>query len=303
MGKFIKIAKILGTLSLVVGMLSCEDVIDVEVPSEDPRLNVNALIKVDISQPYVPVEVKVSSTNSFFEEIPVTQVESIVIFMEEVDENGIVINSTFSNLAEKEPNTGIYVPDPDFSFDQRIPTTILQKNILFSLVIRHQERAYLGQTKFVPTVPIDTIIQGDDILFDGDETEIIVAFTDELDRDDFYLFDFDFNEFLVTEDEFYKGQQFEFSYFYDREFESGREIDISIMGVNENFYNYMNQLIVQSGDTQGPFQTPAATVRGNIFDVTDLDNIDVFDNVDQPTKFPLGYFAVVQEYKRTITIN
>ena len=51
------------------------------------------------------------------------------------------------------------------------------------------------------------------------------------------------------------------------------------------------------------FETPVATVRGNIFDVTDLDNIDLFDNVEQPDVFPLGYFAVVQEYKQTITIQ
>ncbi len=283
--------------------LACEDVIDVELPTTQQRLNVNALIRVDVSQAFIPIEVKVSLTNNFFEEIPITEAESIVIIAEEIDENGVVIDSRSSSLSEREPNTGIYVPDPNFSSDQRIPTNILNKNLLFSLIIRHEGRAYLAQTRYVPTVPIDTILQGNGTLFEGDETEVIVTFTDDFERDDFYLFDFDFEEFLVTEDEFFPGQQFEFSYFYDRTFESGRQIDISILGADETFYNYMNQLIVQSGDTQGPFQTPAATVRGNIFDITDLDNLDVFDNVDQPNLYPLGYFAIVQEYKRTITIK
>jgi hypothetical protein len=53
----------------------------------------------------------------------------------------------------------------------------------------------------------------------------------------------------------------------------------------------------------GPFSTPAATVRGNIFDVTGLDNEEVFDNVNRPDKFALGYFAVVQQYTRSITIE
>ncbi len=283
--------------------LACEDVIDVELPTTEQRLNVNALIRVDISQAFIPIEVKVSLTNNFFEEIPITEAESIVIIAEEIDENGVVIDSRSSSLSEREPNTGIYVPDPNFSSDQRMPTNILNKNLLFSLIIRHKGRAYLAQTRYVPTVPIDTILQGNGTLFEGDETEVIVTFTDDFERDDFYLFDFDFEEFLVTEDEFFPGQQFEFSYFYDRTFESGRQIDISILGADETFYNYMNQLIVQSGDTQGPFQTPAATVRGNIFDITALDNLDVFDNVDQPNLYPLGYFAIVQEYKRTITIK
>ncbi len=291
-------------LLILTGLtLACEDVIDVELPTTQQRLNVNALIRVDVSQAFIPIEVKVSLTNNFFEEIPITEAESIVIIAEEIDENGVVIDSRSSSLSEKEPNTGIYVPDPNFSSDQRIPTNILNKNLLFSLIIRHEGRAYLAQTRYVPTVPIDTILQGNGTLFEGDETEVIVTFTDDFERDDFYLFDFDFEEFLVTEDEFFPGQQFEFSYFYDRTFESGRQIDISILGADETFYNYMNQLIVQSGDTQGPFQTPAATVRGNIFDITDLDNLDVFDNVDQPNLYPLGYFAIVQEYKRTITIK
>ena len=299
--------RLLNILSRVIALflvtVSCEDVIDVEVPTTEQRLNVNALIRVDISQAFIPIEVKVSITNNFFEEIPITEAESIVILAEELDENGVVINFRSSSLSEKEPNSGIYIPDPNFSSDQRMPTNILGKNLLFSLLIRHEGRAYLAQTRYVPTVPIDTILQGNGTLFEGDETEIIVTFIDDFERDDFYLFDFDFEEFLVTEDEFYPGQQFEFSYFYDRTFDSGRQIAISILGVDETFYNYMDQIIVQSGDSQGPFQTPAATVRGNIFDVTDLDNLEVFDNVDQPNLYPLGYFAIVQEYKRTITIK
>ena len=299
--------RLLNILSRVIALflvtVSCEDVIDVEVPTTEQRLNVNALIRVDISQAFIPIEVKVSITNNFFEEIPITEAESIVILAEELDENGVVINFHSSSLSEKEPNSGIYIPDPNFSSDQRMPTNILGKNLLFSLLIRHEGRAYLAQTRYVSTVPIDTILQGNGTLFEGDETEIIVSFIDDFERDDFYLFDFDFEEFLVTEDEFYPGQQFEFSYFYDRTFDSGRQIAISILGVDETFYNYMDQIIVQSGDSQGPFQTPAATVRGNIFDVTDLDNLEVFDNVDQPNLYPLGYFAIVQEYKRTITIK
>jgi len=171
------------------------------------------------------------------------------------------------------------------------------------LIINHEGKKYFAQTKYVPTVPIDSIVQGTGTLFDGDETEAIVTFMDNPDRDDFYVFDFDFGEYLVTEDEFYKGQEFQFSYFYDRTFESGTEIEISILGADEEFYNYMDKLIEQGGDLQGPFQTPTATVRGNIFDITGLDNIEIFDNVERPNAFPLGYFAIVQEFKRTLTIE
>ena len=81
------------------------------------------------------------------------------------------------------------------------------------------------------------------------------------------------------------------------------DISISLLGVNESFFNYMNQLIVQSGGDQGPFQTPSATVRGNIINVTDIDNINSFDNVENSDNFALGYFAVCETFTDTIVIE
>ncbi len=87
----------------------------------------------------------------------------------------------FSSLAELEPGSGIYTPDPDFSSDQRIPTSILDRNYVFNLLIRHEGRLYLATTEYVPSVPIDSVIQGDGTLFNDDETEITVTFTDDSD--------------------------------------------------------------------------------------------------------------------------
>jgi len=289
-------------LFLAALSLGCEDVIDVELPDQDTRLVVDGLIRVDINEPYVPVEVRLSLSSNFFEENAPTSAESVLITYEEIEDN-VVISQGSSSLAETSPGSGVYVPDPNFSSDQRIPTTFLDRDYLFTLFVRHQGRLYLAQTRYVRTVPINSIRQGTGTLFGDNETEVVVNYTDEPNVDNYYLFDFGFGEYLVTEDEFYKGQEFEFSFFYEASFEPGTVLDISILGADQTFYNYMDQLIEQSGDAQGPFQTPVTTVRGNVFDVTDLDNIDVFDNVDQPEIFPLGYFALVQEEKGQVTIN
>lgn len=37
----------------------------------------------------------------------------------------------------------------------------------------------MGQTEYVPSVPIDKIEQGSNILFEENETEVIVTFTDD----------------------------------------------------------------------------------------------------------------------------
>lgn len=291
-------------LLICVGLLaSCEDVIEVEVPEGETRLIVDGLIRVDTTQTFVPVSIKVSETSGFFDEIPAASLESIIIIYEKIEDDLVVLTAS-SSLAELTPGSGIYEPDPTFDADQRIRVAdIIDGDWLFTLIIRHEGRRYIAQTRYVPSVPIDNLEQGTGTLFAGDETEVLVTFTDDPDRDNFYLFDFDFDEFLVTEDEFYQGQQFQFSYFYDREFEPGREIEISIMGVDQQFYNYMDLILEQTEGNFGFFETPRATVRGNVFDITGLDNIDVLDNTDRPNAFPLGYFAIVQEFKDTLVIQ
>lgn len=292
---------VLGVLFMCISF-GCEDVIEVEAPGEAPRLIVDGLIRVDTTQTYLPIQIKVTETNSFFEEIPVTELERIVILVQE-EEDGIFGPTGDVILKEFIPGSGIYEPDT-VNVDERVPTAAIENDkLLYSLIIEHKGRKYIAQTRYVPTVPIEKLEQGTGTLFEGDETEVLVTFTDIPDRKDYYLFDFDFNEYLVTEDEFYQGQQFQFSYFYDRELAPGSEIEVSIMGADQEFFNYMARIIEQTEENFGFFETPRATVRGNVFDITGLDNINVLDNTDRPDDFPLGYFAIVQEIKDTLIIE
>lgn len=277
-------------VSMLFIFLACEDVIEVDTPTEGPRLIIDALIKIDTTQPIQTARVRVALTDSFFGKIPVTALEQITIT--NIDMESTFANPNFIVLLEVAP--GVYEKPKNTAF-------FTQGELIFQL--RHEDRLYLARTRYAPAVPIDSLEQGDNTLFDENDTEVIVTFTDAPDRDDFYVFDFDFGEYLATEDEFYQGQEFKFSFFYDQNLEAGREISISLLGVDQAFFNYMNLLIDQSSDDFNVFDTPVATVRGNISDVTDIDNIDFFDNVDQPDNFPLGYFAVVQEFKQTLVIR
>jgi hypothetical protein len=287
----------------LVLLYSCEEVIEVDVPSEPPRLLVEGLIRVDEQEAFIPVRIALKETNSFFEVLPATRAENVVISVDRFDPEGNLIETFTSSLAEEEPRSGIYIPDPDATFDQRIPTVFLNENVRFTLQLNHKGRQYLAQTNYVPVVPIDFLVQGRATLLEGDETEVIIAFTDPPGVRNYYLFDFGPGLFLVTEDTFYQGQFFQFSYFYEDPIEQGTELEISILGADANFYNYMDLLIAQSSDQQGVFQTPVATVRGNVVDVTGLDNVDRVDNADRPEVFPLGYFAIVQEHVRTLTVK
>ncbi|MGJ8714100.1 MAG: DUF4249 family protein [Maribacter stanieri] len=292
------------TLTLFI---SCEDVIDIDLPENETRLIVNGVIRVDETQDYLPIEIRVSESSSFFENNTIASIKNAIIYYgtPNPDAPEILEGGGVSNLAELEPGSGIWVPDPTFDSDQKIRVSSINEGDVFQLTIETNEERYFATTTYVKSVPIDSLVQGDETLFSGDETEVIVSFTDRGDRDDFYVLDLDFGEFLVTEDEFYQGQTFVFSYFYDNELElnTSSVVDISLLGADEAFYNYMNQIIVQSGGDQGPFQTPAATVRGNIINITGIDNNEVFDNVERTNNFALGYFAIVEEYKDSIEIT
>ncbi|WP_116769286.1 DUF4249 family protein [Maribacter litoralis] len=297
---------ILITLSIVL-FISCEDVIDVELPENDTRLIVNGVIRVDESQEFLPIEIVVSESSSFFDENTTATIESAIIYYgtPSPDAPEILEGGGVSNLAELEPGSGKWVPDPNFDADQRIRVSSIDEGDVFQLIIQTREEQYFATTTYVKSVPIDSLEQGDETLFSGDETEVIVSFTDRADSDDFYVLDLDFGEFLVTEDEFYQGQTFIFSYFYDNDLaiNTSSVVNISLLGADEQFYNYMNQIIVQSGGDQGPFQTPAATVRGNIINITGIDNDEIVDNVERSDNFALGYFAIVEEYTDSITIT
>lgn len=274
-------------LVLLATFAGCEDVIEVDVPSEEPRLIVDALIRVDTSEALTNVKIKVSQTDSFFGEIPPVGLQQITLTGLDGGIGAI--------LLETSPGSGIYASE--------VSTSALASGEEVFLQIDFENEYYVAYASFMAAPQIDSLQQGDGILFDEDDTEVIITFTDIPDEENFYVFDFGFGNYLASEDTFYKDQEFRFSYFYDDEIEAGDELQISIMGADQAFYNYMNQLVEQSEDELNPFQTPTLTVRGNLINATDIDNDEFFNNVELEGNFALGYFAIVQENKASITIE
>lgn len=259
---------------------NCEDVVDVEVPNGEPRLVIDASLEFFTNETGA-IElgentIRLTMSAPFFNE-EVTPVSDASIVITDVTNDFEIIRYWESF----EP--GVYTPS-----SYTVSGYDLDSD--YELTIIHDGETYKATTKIIPTVPIDGLEQGDGTLFDGDETEVIVTFTDDGMRDDFYLFDFDFSLFLASEDRFYQGTQFNFSYFYENMVD-GKNIVIKILGIDEQYYNYINLLIEQSGqDGGGPFQAPPATLKGNIVNITNPDN------------YPLGYFNLSETEQAEITI-
>ncbi|WP_435577824.1 DUF4249 family protein [Gilvibacter sp.] len=277
--------RLFAVCALVFSLWSCEDVIEVDTPSEDPRLIVDALIRVDTTTAFTNVRIQVSQTNGFFESIPPVDLQQITLTGLDGGLSAILLETA----------PGVY--------EKEITTAALSSGEEIFLQIDFENEFYVAYATFVPAPQIDELTQGDGFLFDEDDTEVVLRFTDIPDQDNYYVFDFGFGNFLASEDSFYQDQEFIFSYFYDDEIEAGDELTISILGADAPFYNYMNQLVEQSEDDLNPFQTPTLTVRGNLINATEIDNNEFFDNVEMENNFALGYFAIVQEHKASLTIE
>ncbi|MDC8005014.1 DUF4249 family protein [Aureisphaera galaxeae] len=276
-------------LAMSLGFTSCEDVIEVDPPTEEPRLIIDALIRVDNTEQFTEARVFITLTSSFFESPTPVSVDQITML-------------NVDNPGSSGPDSGVLNEVAPGVYSKFFTTAEISQD-RWLLQVNYQGDIYVAFAEFVPSVPIDGVEQGDGSIFDEDDTEVIVTFTDEEQRNDFYLFDFDFGNFLATEDEFYQGQTFQFSYFYDEELEVGEQAEISILGIDQEFFNYMTTLIEQSEGDFGPFETPVVTVRGNFINATDIDNDGTFNNVGDPNNFALGYFAIAEEYKTTFVVE
>ncbi len=268
---------------------SCQEVITVELPDQEPKLIVDALIRIDTTQNTTVVSVQARQTSDFFGSITPATLDQIT--MSNLDNPG---NNANQVLLETEPGSGIY---------QQIFSTQQLAEDRWFLQIDYRGELYVAESRMQYSVPIDQLTIGDGSLFSEESTELLVRYTDIGDREDFYLFDYGNGDFFASEDVFYDGQQFEFSYFYDQEFNPGDTLTVSIMGIDRDFFNYMNLLREQSEGGFGPFASPAVSVRGNLINATDIDNNNNYNNVNNPDNYALGYFTIVQEYRESIIVE
>jgi hypothetical protein len=260
-------------LLISLGALStaCEEVIQLDLPTETPRLAIDASLLMTPNQTFTQV-VKLSLSGNFYqEENPVVSNASVQL----VDlTNNQILNFVYDATLEN------FKMDFTPSFNTDYKLRVVYENETYESSIEQLMHA----------VPIENLEQGGNTLFSGDEKEVIISYTDSAERDDFYLFDFGYQLYLATKDEFYQGNLFTFSYFYD-DLLAGDQAVIKIMGINERHFNFMTILIDQTEDGGNPFNTTPSTVRGNI------------SNLTNPDHYPMGYFRLSETYSASLVLE
>ncbi|BAO74464.1 DUF4249 domain-containing protein [Winogradskyella sp. PG-2] len=258
-------------------LFSCEDVIDVELNETEPRLVVEASINWFKNTTGNEQSIKLSLSAPFFDEtIPPANGALVQI----VDSNNITFNFI------EDGSSGIYrnnnfIPEIDQSY---------------SLEINYNNETYTATETLKSVVSIDYIEQINEGGFTGEDIELKAYYTDPIDVENYYFFEFTSDipvipTLEVYDDTFTDGNQI-FGFYTEEDLESGDIVTIRNYGVTERFYEFMFILLQQgSDDGGGPFETQPATVRGNCINVTNPDN------------YPFGYFRLSEVDQVTYTIE
>lgn len=254
-------------LILVLGFTSCEEVIDVDLNTAAPRLVIDAALQWQKGTDGAIQKIKLSTTTGYFDQV-IPKVSGATVFV--TNESGIVFD-----FFETVPSSGEYI------CTNFIPVL----NATYQLTVLQDDVKYIATETLTPVTPIDKIEQRNDGGFTGEDIEIKFFYTDNGLTDDFYLFraklsTYQIPEYGVSRDEFYQGNQI-FGLYSNEDIKSGDELVLTLSGISEGYFNYLQVLLSIAGSSGGsPFQSPPATVRGNIINTVDENN------------YVLGFFSV-----------
>lgn len=274
-----KSIRFLYVLTLLIGLSSCEDVIDVDLKTARPRLVVEASINWVKGTPGNEQLVKLSTTTDYFAgTVPPISGADVTIS----DSNGAVF--TFAESGT--PGT--------YSCTNFVPTI----GETYTLTIDYDGQMLSATETMMSVVSIDSITQEVSAGFGSgdDRIDIKTNFTDPANVDNYYMSgrkasNHAIAEYFVTDDAFFQGNPF-FDLYINDELEAGDTVVIDLYGISQRYFNYMAILTGIAGSSGGgPFTTPPATLRGNIINVTN------------PSNFVLGYFSLSEVDRRTYVVQ
>lgn len=241
--------------------VSCEDVVDVPLKTAPPKLVIDAAIKWEKGTSGNEQKIRLTTTTGFYD-TAIPKVSGATVFI--TSSNNTVFNFT------EDQGPGEYI------CDNFVPVI----NDTYTLTVVYNGETYTASEKLYASPAIESIEQG---IFSGDEIQVKFFYHDNGDEDNFYLIGFKngqitFPEYGAASDEFFQGNEM-FGFYTDEDLKTNDILSLSLQGISERYYNYMNKLLNIAGtDGVNPFASPPATLRGNI------------SNLSNPVNYPLGYF-------------
>jgi hypothetical protein len=256
---------------------SCTDVVDIPLNTDNPRLVVDASINWQKGTTGNNQTIKLTTTTDFYTNV-IPVVSGATVFIK--NSANVVFNFI------ETPNTGIYL------CCNFVPVL----NETYTLTIISKGQTYTATEALKSVAPITSVTQEKQTGLGTDFLQLKAFFNDPADADNYYLYKYIFAkklkpEYYVDDDLFFQGNTF-FSLVIEEDTKPGDTVEITHYGISKAYFNYMNILLSVAGSSGGgPFQSPPATVKGNIKNQTDFDN------------YPLGYFRLSESDVTNYTIQ
>ncbi|MFV7236862.1 DUF4249 domain-containing protein [Flavobacterium sp. ZB4R12] len=256
---------------------SCEDVIPLDLNTALPKLVIEASINWKKGTAGNQQKIKLTTTTDYYSTI-IPKISGATIYIK--NSSNIIFN--FAESANK----GEYI------CTNFIPVI----NESYTLTVISDGATYTASETLKSVAPITETTQNNEGGFTGKNIEIKSYYTDPANEPNYYLYKYIYSNqvksnFYVDEDEFFDGNKF-FSISQNDDLKAGNAIEVSHYGISKAYYNYLRVLVSIAGNNGGgPFQSPPATVRGNIINNTNSAN------------FPLGYFSLSEVDIKNYTIQ
>ncbi len=263
--------------SFLFVLSSCEDVIDIELPEEAPRLVIDAAIEKQLTPEGNLIRdvaiVNLSLTTPFFNQED-NFVNTAVISITNLNNNNVFI---LENIGLG--NYSIF----DNSFT-------LEENVSYKLMVNYNNEIYESEAELNFSTPFNSICQvkNESQLNEGIAVEI--AFNDIPNQENFYFLDLGDANFTTRDDDFFvDGKEIKFTYLFDENVTLDHLFKIH--GSTKRFNTFADALLqLSSGDSNGPFATVPFQARGNIVNTSNSEN------------FPFGYFRISETYSLRVQL-
>ena len=252
---------------------SCTDVVDISVPTEAPRLVIEASLGWEKGSLGNNQTIKLSLSTPFYDLTP-SPVTGASVRVENVTNGDVFI---FEDQQDGRYTTADFEP-------------II--NNTYNLEVIYNNETYTAQETLIPVPEIDRIEQSRIGGSDEEELDLTIYFNDPENEVNFYYATFlEGNDLLplrvVLSDEFTNGN--EMSIFYEEneadqadEILPGDMVDIYLFGITEEYYDFLDSLIEQGDNAGDPFATVPIRLKGN------------FINPENPDDYAFGYFRVTE---------
>lgn len=275
----INVVSLIGLSAII---FSCTEAIDLTVPTESPRLVIEASLDWEKGTLGNNQTIKLSLSTPYYDTAP-NPVSGASVIVENATNGDVFI---FNDQQDGSYTTTNFVP-------------II--NNTYNLEVIYNSETYTAQETLISVSEINRIEQSREGGSDEEELDLTIYFDDPANEVNFYYITFLEGEDLlptreIMSDEFTNGNEMSLLYEEDEadledEILPGDMVDINLFGISETYYDFLYRLIEQANSAGNPFATVPTRLKGN------------FTNLANPENYAFGYFRVTEYVNEIYTFE